>query len=108
MKIFRNVQKRYKTLGIIPSNQSAQKCSFNTRIIVGFCLFAYLIVAQFVYILQVATGFMQYMGCICSASAGTIVFVCFAAVVLRKTTLFECIDQIEKLINTSELLLRHR
>lgn len=107
MKILGCVQKRYKTLGISPSTHSSQKCSFNIRIIFGFFLFAYLIVAQFVYILHVAHGFMQYMGCICSASAGIIVFVCFAAVVFRKTTVFECMDQMNKLIHTSEPLLCH-
>lgn len=47
-------------------------------------------------------GLMEYMDAICSISATIIMFICFVAIVLKETTLFESFDSIEKLIDTSE------
>lgn len=105
MKIFRTVRKQYAILGIRSSNQSIRNYSFNKRILFGFLLFAYLILSHFVYFFHVANGFMDCMECICSLSASIIMFVCLAAIVFRKNTLFECIHNMEKLIDTSEAVL---
>lgn len=65
-------------------------------------IFGWMIVSQFVYMFRVASGFLEYMVCICSISASLIVFVSFAAIAYRRATLFESIDEIEKLIDSSK------
>lgn len=102
MKIFRTVQKRYGIVGISSSNQLPKKYPFVNRILTGFLLFGCSFVSQFMFILDTASGFMEYMECISSLAAGIIIFVCFAAVVVRKTTLFESIANIENLIESSK------
>lgn len=106
MKIFQTVRRQYAIVGICrPSNQSTQECPFNNRILFGFLLFGCLILLQFVYILHVANGFMEFMVSACSTSASITMFVCFAAVVYRKSTLFECFDNMKKLINSSMIFV---
>ena len=102
MKIFQTIQKQYAMMGISPTHPWTQKSLFNKKIAFGLLLFAYCIVSQMVFILHVASGFMEYMEAICSSSATVIMFICFVAIVLRKTKLFESIENIEKLIDTSE------
>lgn len=104
MKIFQTVQKQYAIVGIessSPSNQWIQKCPFNERILFGFLLFGCLILLQFVYLLHVASSFMEFMVAACSTSASITMFTCFAAIVYRKSTLFDCIVNGEKLQDTS-------
>lgn len=102
MNILQTVQKQYAIVGISsPSNQLAQKCPFKERIFFGFLLFAYLILSQFVYIFHVASGFMELMVAVCSTSASITMFACFAAVVYRKSILFQCIANEEKLLEAS-------
>lgn len=102
MKIFRAVQKQYAILGVSSSHQPNQKCPLNRRELFCFLIFGCLLVSHFVYLMRVASDFMEYMECLLSTSAGFIASVCFAAVALRKTTLFESIGAIEQLIDTSE------
>lgn len=102
MKIFNIIKRQYATLGVSPSNQWTQKHPFNGKVSFGFSLFAYLFLSQLMYIFHVANNFMEYMVSICSVSAGTIIFLCFAAIVFRKTKLFACIDSMEKVLETSE------
>lgn len=102
MKALTITQKHYAILGINSSNESTEKLTFNNRILFGFFLFGFTAACQFMFILFVANGFMEYMDCVCSLSATVLIFVCFAANVFRKATLFECIHNIEKLINASK------
>lgn len=103
MKILKIVQKHYAILGIDrPTHQSNQKYPFGIRVFCGFLLYAYFIVSLLAYILYVANDFMEYIECICTVSGNMIIFVCFAAVVFRKITLFGMIDNIEKFMNTSK------
>lgn len=97
MKIFQTLRKQLAIVGISPSNQS-----FNERVFFGFSLFGCSVSSQFVYI-YVANSLMDSMECICSLSAGIIIFVCFVAVIFRKSTLFESVDNFEKLIDTSTI-----
>lgn len=102
MKVFQAIQRHYATLGISRSpNQPNQKYLFNKRIFFGFGLFGYFILSQFVYIFCVASGLMEYVVCISATSASIIQFVCFAAIVYRKSILFECFNKTEELIDTS-------
>lgn len=102
MKVFKVVQRHYATLGISASNRTSNFKPSKKRIVFGFLLFGGLIVSNLVYTFYVANGFMEYMECICATSATIIIFICFAAIVYRRTLLFENIDNIEKLIDTSE------
>lgn len=104
MKIFRTIQGQYAILGIIrPSSQSNhQKYSFNKRIFFEFFMFVWCIGLQLVYLFYEANGFMEYMECICSASAGAIVLICFMAILFRKSLLFKSIDNLEEFIDSSE------
>lgn len=103
MKIFRTVQRQYAILGIT-SHELTSFESFNqiSLVAVGISLFGWIIFSQFMYIFYVATDFIEYMECSCSISAGIIVFICFAAIVLKRSLLFETIDNLEKLIQISE------
>lgn len=105
MKILQTIQKQYAILGISSSNQSIQKMdSLLIRLFFDIFLlsFGYVIVSQLVYIFHVASNLMEYMESICTIAAYIITFASFVAIDFRKTTLFECIDKIEQLIDTSE------
>lgn len=102
IKILCTIQRQYETLGISSSNQPTRSYACSERVLFGFLAFGYAIVSQFVYIFHVADGFMEYMEGSCAAAASIIVFVCFAAIAFQKTTLFECIDNFEKLIGSSK------
>lgn len=98
LKIFQIIQKQYTILGISRvSNQVTDK-----RVRRGFLLFALLFISHFAYILHVANGFMEYVQGICAFFSSVIVFVCFTSKTFRKAKLFESIDNIEKIIDSSE------
>lgn len=97
MKIFQTVQTHYATLGISFLNRSA---SSSKRVNFGFLSFGCIFVSQSWYTFHVASSFMEYVEGICASSGTTINFACFAAIVFRKATLFETIDNFERLINT--------
>lgn len=99
-KLLEIVQMHYTTLGICSSHQ---KHSFNKRILFGFILFGWVIVLHFMYIFRVANDFMDYMVCICSLSGNSITFICFVAAVLKSNLLFKIIDNMEVLVDASEL-----
>lgn len=102
MKILQTVRNNYAILGISPLNQSNQRDSFSKKVFFGFCLFICLMVLQFVYVFYFANGFMEYMDCFCSISAGISIYTCYGAIVFRKTTLFDGIGIMEKLIDSSK------
>lgn len=101
MKIFYAIQNQYTALGISLSNRWTQKYSWIERQL-PFLLFGCITFSHLMYIFDVANEFMEYVNCISTTAASTIIFVCFMAIVLRKATLFENIDNLEKLIDTSE------
>lgn len=102
MKILKRVQKQYAILGISSSNQWAEIDTVNRRELLGFLIYGFAIASYVVYFFQVANGFMEKLDCICATSATIIAFINFAAIAFRKTTLFQCIDNIKNLIETSE------
>lgn len=102
-EIFLTVRMQYTLLGI--SNAPTQTKRFDSskkKLVFGFLLFGCNIAAQFVTIFHVASEFMEYVNCISVSSGLVIIFVCFAATVFRKTLLFNSIDSIEKIIDSSE------
>lgn len=103
MKILQIVQKYFTIVGISPSNQSMTNDeSIKKKIFVGLLLFGYPTISQAVYIIDGASGFIEYMECVCVVAASTIVSVCFSVIVFRTTMIFESIQSIETLIDTSE------
>lgn len=104
MKIYHTIRKHYEMLGIAPSQQSTQGHAFNTKILCGFLLFGCSMASRFIYIFYVASGFMEYVQCICVTSASIITFTCFSATVFKMTDIFEKLDDIEQLIETSKFL----
>lgn len=106
MKIFRVVQQHYAILGVSSSHQPNQKYRLNRREVFSFFILGCLMISHFVYIFRVASGFMEYMECICSTSTCIIAAICFAAVVFRKTTLFERVGDIEQFIDASESVFK--
>lgn len=102
MKILQRIQIRYTILGISSSNQSTP---FNERIRFGSLLFGCLVLSQLLYLFLVASIFTEFMECISSGSSTIIMFVCFAAIAVRKNTLFESIDDIKKFIDSSKTLM---
>lgn len=102
MKICKTVKSYFAILGICPSSdQSIQSFPFDGTVFCGFLLFGCLIFSHFVYIVQLADGFMEYMECACETSATIIMFVCFAAISFRSELIFENINNFEKLIDAS-------
>lgn len=102
MKLFEIVQQHCALLGISSTNQTTQKCQFNERVLLGFLLFGCIFASYFVYIFRVANGFLDYMVGICTLSGHILIFVCFVTIISKKVLMFESIDRIEKLIDTSE------
>lgn len=106
MKIFKLVRRHYAILGITSSsNQSDETFTINTRILGGFSVFGYVIVSHILYIIYVTSGFMEYVNSINSTSATIVTSIGFAAIVFRRTKLFESIDNIEQLIDASKTIL---
>lgn len=102
MNIFQRIKERYAILGIRQSSQSSQKYQLNRRILFGFLVFGCNILSQILFIFRVANGFIEYVDCICATSATMIIFVCFATNVFNRVLLFEVINNIENLIDSSK------
>lgn len=106
MKIFQRVRRQYAILGISnASNQPAENLPFSKRVLAGFLYFAYVLISEILYIVHEANEFMEYIECISSLCAVTLLLVCFAAIAFRKATLFKNFDNIEKLIDSSKAKL---
>lgn len=71
------------------------------REIVGFFLLVWNIIAQLLFLFYAANDFSEYVNCISATCASAIVIISFTAIAFRKATLFESIEYIEKLIDTS-------
>lgn len=97
MKIFRTVQRFYVTLGISVPNPTT-----HGRVCFGFLLFGCTVASEVGYIFHVANDFVEYVGCICTTSGSSTIFVCLATIVFKRNLLFEFFDKIEQLIDQSE------
>lgn len=98
MKILVIIQKHFASLGI----SSPQQSKFNGRVFFGFLMFGCVIASQSLYIFHVANGFMEHIQGISQTSASFIIFVCFATFVFERNVLFECIGNLEELIEASK------
>lgn len=104
MKILKIVQRHYAIMGICLSLQSTEKYPFNKRMLLGFLSFGYVIPSLYVYFLYVANGFMEHVMGICAISGTFLQSVGFATIVFKRHLVFECIDNLEKFIETSKAL----
>lgn len=102
MKILEIIQKHFASLGITSPHQSKEKNPFNGRVFFGFLMFGCVIASQSLYIFHVANGFMEHIQGISQTSASFIIFVCFATFVFERNVLFECIGNLEELIEASK------
>lgn len=104
MKVFQIIRKHYESLGINSSlqmSQTSQRFPFNEKILLSILSFGCIIVSHIVYIFYVASGFMEYVECICTTCGSIITFICFATIAFKSNKLFKVIDNIEKFIVTS-------
>lgn len=100
MKIFTKVRNSYAILGISSSNRTSSTSLLLVLFI--FLLYGCNFVSLYVYIFYVATDFMELIECAGWSSGSAIIFVCFVAIVFRKTQLFKAINDMEKIFETSE------
>lgn len=99
MKILQTIQRQFALLDIVPSNQTHR---LSNKILLGFSSILCSIVSQLMYIFRVASGIMDYMGCICSMFASINMFVSFAAIVSKRALIFQNLETIENLIDSSK------
>lgn len=102
MKVFQILSRLCATLGITPSNQSQRKFPFSQRTLIGFLLFGWTIASHLIYIFYVASAYMEYVECICTATGSFITFVCYIAIISESNTIFAVINRIEGFIETSK------
>lgn len=103
MKILQISQKCFTALGI-DSEQSKHPFYRNYKILMGFVLLGYSLFGHLVYIIYVDDRFDKYIECVCATVAIVVITTCFASMVFGMSILFESIDNIESLIDTSECL----
>lgn len=101
MKVLQTSQKYIAILGISPE-QSKQTIYSNHKILMGFILLGYSLVGHLMYLINEVSTFGQCVECICATFAPIVITTCFASMVFRMSILFESIDNIESLIETSE------
>lgn len=101
MKIFRIVRKQFAILSITPPK--SQKFSFDGKLCYGYVSIGCNFISQLVYTIYVADGFMEIMESVCSTSGMVIQFVCFATIASKRALLFQTIENIENLIDTSTI-----
>lgn len=104
MKVFSIIRRRLAAVGIASSNRSNRKYPINGRIILGFLILGFIFSSQFVYTLYVANGLMEYVEVVGATSASALVFVSFTDIVSKQRLLFESIDGLEKLIESSKAI----
>lgn len=97
MKVFQTVQSNYELIGI-SSVESLHNFPYNPQISIGFLTFGVSTGSYIIYFFNMADDFKAYIEYTITVSAFLIISVCFGAVVLRMTELFENIDGMENVI----------
>lgn len=101
MKVLQKSQNYFAILGF-SSEQSKQNHCLNYKIVLGWISIGCEFVASAVYLINMANSFDEYIQSICLTVAIIVVVTSFASMVFGMSTLFESIDNIESLIETSE------
>lgn len=100
MKILQTVQMNLETLGI-SSIQSAQ-AFYNGKALLYLLLCGSLIIMNCVFLIDVAKSFEEYTDSIYIASVSVAVFFSLLFLISRMASLFELIDNLEKIVDESE------
>lgn len=101
MKILLKSQAYFAILGL-SSDESKQEFHLNHKILLGLILIGYSLTACVLYLVYVANSFDKYIECICTIVAIFVIGTSFVSVVFGMNILYECIDNIENLIDTSK------
>ena len=104
MKVFETVLKQYALIGInrYEKDQPSQGSVFNKRILCGYFLLGNAMNSGFLYMIYEASDFLEYVECSLYTLGSYVPITCLSTVVFNKATLFECFDEIEKLIDASK------
>lgn len=99
MEIFQTIRRHLTLLGI-----DATQSALNWKLLLGFLLFGDVTIGCALYLVYLAETMIEYMQCFCVISGTIEIGLCFVATVLQKQLLFDYIDHVEKLINTSKFI----
>ena len=97
MKILQQLQNALAIYGI-----AAHQQPFNWRNLMAFFIFSCAIASNGIFIFYEAKSFQEYAESIFMATALIAVSICFVYIVLKMHRLFDCLNEMEKLINGSE------
>lgn len=103
MEIFQSIQNNFAILGI-GRNQLTRKHNTNVKNVLSLFLHTFFTIANFLYLARMANNLREYADGIFTTSA---VLVCGASMLIIVWTMpnwFELIDNLEKIINSSEYL----
>lgn len=101
MKLFQTIQRKFAILGISP-DQSIQNCPFNQEIILVYIIYGSACIMSNVYLFHEAQNFEEYTNNIYITTAATMLLFFFTIIINKMANLFEFIDNVEKLIDSSE------
>lgn len=101
MYIFQLTQRSFAIMGVYP-NLWLRTHAFNGNIIKTYFIYLSSCILFFVYFFRVANSFSQYVISIYMTSATVVVLINFTTLVFQSQSVFEFIENIEKLIEKSK------
>lgn len=101
LKAFEIVQRKFATIGIT-AKFATQPYPLNGRICIGFSILIPYITFLCVFIFNYAETFSEYTQSIYIATAASVFNLALLLLILKKKVLYECINRLNQLINTSE------
>lgn len=102
MHAFTWTQWKFSIVGISPSIVSRP---FNWKILCGFLVLSVSIFCQLVYIFKDANTFAEYTQSIYIGSLILVIFAAMIILIVKRVTLYEFINCVDKILNTSKLNL---
>lgn len=99
MKAFELIKKYYAKVGIC-AELATQSYPFNWQILFGFLSLSFAFVSQLDYISNDAKTFAEYTQAIYVCSFIILIFLSIVILVAKSVTLFEFMDDVDKIINT--------
>lgn len=105
LKIFQFVQTKFATVGINRA-LATQKYPFNGKNIIGFLTLMAAFASSVLYAIYTADSFFEYTQATYAITTTIMVICLLLILILQVKTLFELIEDLESVVNTSEY--RHR
>lgn len=99
--IYEVISKNFNMLGI-NSKQAEKTNPINKRIFVGFIILGLNAFFQWMFLVNEAHGFQEYIECVYMASIGTVSFLVLATLVFKMETFFGLIAWAENLLVDAE------